>query len=350
MATLAEASARRSTSRHPHMSADQLVEPASESDISIDLTEPRTKTWAELFPEGVNWPIAGWIVLLHVGALAAPWTFSWSGLVLALVLHWVTGGIGVCLGFHRLFTHASFKTYSPIRYLIAVIGGLSGEGSAIDWVANHRKHHALSDQPGDPHSPHDGPWWSHMFWFAREWSAEEKRSHTKRWVPDLAKDRGLVFIGKMFLPSHFATGLMLLAIGWMIGGWSFGLSLLVWGLFVRTVFVLHSTWLVNSASHMWGYINYRTRDDSRNNWWVALITYGEGWHNNHHAYPRMANHGHRWWEIDITYATIRLMESLGLAWDVIDYRNQSEKHDNDNLLTNPEGLVEDGQPTEVTAA
>jgi stearoyl-CoA desaturase (delta-9 desaturase) len=118
---------------------------------------------------------------------------------------------------------------------------------------------------------------------------------------------------------------VLVAAGWLYGGWWMAASFLVWGLFVRLVFVLHSTWFVNSASHMWGYRNYQTTDDSRNNWWVALLTYGEGWHNNHHAHQRSAAHGHRWWEIDVTFATIRLMQWCGLAWDVVDYKRRSEK-------------------------
>jgi stearoyl-CoA desaturase (delta-9 desaturase) len=128
-----------------------------------------------------------------------------------------------------------------------------------------------------------------------------------------------------FLPINIVFAAALMGLGYAIGGWDLALSWLVWGTCVRMVMVLHSTWLVNSASHMWGYRNYEIKDKSRNNWWVALITYGEGWHNNHHAYPRMANHGHRWWEIDITFRTIRLLQALGLAWNVVDYRNASEK-------------------------
>jgi len=279
--------------------------------------------WREL----INWPVVGWITLLHVGALAAPWFFTWEGLILTLALHWLTGGIGICLGFHRLLTHGSFQTYRPVKWLMCLIGGLAGEGNVIDWVANHRKHHAHSDQEGDPHSPHDGPWWAHIFWLAFMQKAKAYEEHIHRWSPDLLKDPVVRWIGAMFLPLQFAFAALLGAIGYGLGGWPLAASFVVWGMFVRLVFVLHSTWFVNSASHMWGYKNYETTDDSRNNWWVALLSYGEGWHNNHHAYPRMAPHGHRWWEIDVTFLTIRLMQLCGLAWDVVDYKSRAEKQD-----------------------
>jgi stearoyl-CoA desaturase (delta-9 desaturase) len=276
-------------------------------------------------PTVPSWPNIIWLSIVHLGCLAAPFFFSWQGLVLALVLHWFTGGIGICLGFHRHLTHLSFTTYRPVRWLLAFIGGLAGEGSAIDWVANHRRHHAHSDQEGDPHSPHDGPWWSHAFWLAFWDGPKVHQERLRHWVPDLLKDPVLGWIGALFLPSHFAVAGLLTWAGYAYGGWPMAMSFLVWGVFMRLAFVLHSTWFVNSASHMWGYKNYETTDDSRNNWWVALITYGEGWHNNHHAYPRMAPHGHKWWEFDMTYATIRLMQLCGLAWNVVDYKNHAEK-------------------------
>jgi stearoyl-CoA desaturase (delta-9 desaturase) len=276
---------------------------------------------------GINWWIAGWIGLIHLGVLAAPFTFTWEALGLVVLLHWITGGLGVCLGYHRLFTHGSFSTYRPIRWLLGALGVLSGEGSATDWVANHRKHHALSDKEGDPHSPHDGPWWSHMLWLFPAMTNEVYGAHVRRWAPDLMKDSVLLWIGRLQLPLHFALAAGLFCAGWAWGGLAMGTSFLVWGMFVRLTFVLHSTWLVNSASHMWGYTNYEAGDDSRNNWLVALLTYGEGWHNNHHAYPRMANHGHRWWEIDLTFRMLRLMQRLGLAWNVVDYKHKHRGQD-----------------------
>ncbi len=274
---------------------------------------------------GYNWPVVGWIVLMHLGALAAPFLFSWTGLVLLFVLHFITGGVGICLGFHRLLTHGSFKTYRPVKWMLALIGGLAGEGCALDWVASHRKHHALSDQEGDPHSPNDGAWWSHMLWLSRSVYGKSYAPFIDRWAPDLTRDPMMRFLGHFAIPAHFLLGFSLFGVGYYFGGAYLGWSLVMWGMFLRLVLVLHCTWLVNSASHMFGYRNYKTADESRNNWWVALLSYGEGWHNNHHAYPRMANHGHRWWEFDPTFRMIRLMQRLGLAWDVIDYRHRNER-------------------------
>lgn len=275
----------------------------------------------------INWGSIIWIALLHLGCLAAPFYFTWEGLGLMVFLHWVTGCLGITLGFHRLLTHSSFQTWKPMRYLLATIGGFAGEGDVIEWVANHRQHHAHSDQEGDPHSPHDGTWWSHMWWLCWTFPSEAQHRHQKRWAPDLVKDRGMVWVGRMFLPSQFLLGGAIMATGYALGGWPMAISFLVWGVFVRMVAVLHVTWFVNSASHIWGYRNYETTDDSKNNWWVAILAYGEGWHNNHHAWPRMAPHGHRWWEFDLTFRIIRLMQWTGLAWNVVDYQRKGTKVD-----------------------
>lgn len=273
-----------------------------------------------------SWASIIWLTLAHLAALAAPLYFSWTGLAIAVALHWLTGSLGICLGYHRLLTHTGMKTHNWVRYVFATIGSLAGEGTPLDWVADHRKHHALSDQDGDPHSPHDGSIWSHMTWLAYSTNGGDREAYLKRWVPDLYKERGMRVMDKLFLPMHFLSGVLLGGIGYAIGGGYMATSLVLWGLFVRLVFVLHATWMVNSASHMWGYRNYETTDDSRNNWFVAIIAYGEGWHNNHHAYPRMAKHGHKWWEFDITWQAIKILRACGLVWDVVDYRNISEKN------------------------
>lgn len=263
-----------------------------------------------------NWYVIFWIGLLHVGALAAPFYFTWSGLALCVFLHWLNGSIGICLGYHRLLTHGSFQTYSWVRWLLAACGGLAGEGSALFWVAMHRKHHAFSDQEGDPHSPHDGAWWSHMLWLFPGETSEFRNKLFRKWAPDLLKDPMLRFLDMAFLPIQLLFALAVFGLGYALGGMPMAISWVVWGVFLRLVLVLHTTWLVNSASHMWGYRNYQTTDDSRNNWFVAIIAYGEGWHNNHHAHPRMAMHGHRWWEFDLTHWVICGMEKCGLAWKV----------------------------------
>jgi stearoyl-CoA desaturase (delta-9 desaturase) len=286
-------------------------------------TDKQVERGKNLYPNGIDWPVSLWLVSLHVGALFAPFTFTWTGLILAVALHWITGGLGICFGYHRLFTHTSFKTYRPVRWMLAFVGGLAGEGGVDDWVAIHRAHHAMSDQVGDPHSPRDGGWWSHMLWIAR--ARPDREAFNKKWAPDLSRDPVLSFICRRFLSSHIVFGLLVLGAATLYGGWQFGASVTVWAIFLRLCAVLHVTWLVNSASHMWGYQNYETNDDSRNNWLVALLGYGEGWHNNHHAFPRMANHGHRWWEFDVTYRTIRACALVGLVWDIVDYRNHAEK-------------------------
>ncbi|MBX7075400.1 MAG: fatty acid desaturase [Pirellulales bacterium] len=271
----------------------------------------------ERLRSGVDWPVVTWIAFLHAGALAAPFFFTWKSVLLAVFLGWLTGGVGICLGYHRMLTHRSFDTFRPIRWIIAGLGNLAGQGSPLMWVANHRKHHAFSDHEGDPHSPQHGGLWSHMLWLMPRFSRKHYDSLYKRYAPDLLRDPFVRLLDHTFLLWYFLFGGALFAIGYF--GWDFytGCSFVVYGMFVRLVYVLHATWFVNSASHIWGYRNYETRDNSRNLWWVGLLTYGEGWHNNHHAFQRMARHGHRWWEVDVTYWAICVMEWFGLAWNVV---------------------------------
>jgi fatty-acid desaturase len=265
-----------------------------------------------------SWPAAVWIGGCHVFALAAPFCFTAEAAVVTIVLSWMTGGLGICVGFHRLLTHSGFQTYAPVRGTLAVLGCLAGEGPPIMWVAAHRRHHQFSDQPGDPHSPRDGFWWSHVLWMLSSPGSSDWAEQYRRYAPDLLRDPFIRFLNRRWLWLHATAGLLLLAGGWISGGWPMGISFVVYGLFVRLVYVFHITWLVNSASHLWGYQTYDTGDDSRNLWWVGLLAYGEGWHNNHHAHPRLARHGHRWWEIDTNYWFILLLKKLGLAWNVAD--------------------------------
>ncbi len=268
--------------------------------------------------------MAAWTRLAHAsldrrdtfGALAAPLVFTWKGALLFVLLAWISGGLGVCLGYHRLLTHGSFQTYPFMHRFLATLGLLAGEGPPLTWVAVHRRHHQLSDRPGDPHSPRDGRWWSHMLWLFPRPRQPQYAAMIHRYAADLMKDPYMRFLDATFILWHLALGAALFAAGWW--GWDLrtGLSLLVYGMFLRLVWVLHVTWAVNSASHIWGYRNYEIADNSRNLWWVGLLAWGEGWHNNHHAFPGSARHGHRWWEIDATYMTIRLMEKIGLAWKV----------------------------------
>lgn len=298
--------------------------PTHEADDMVDASIRYATAPSERWANGVDWPTTIWLGAVHLGVLAAPWTFTWVGLTSVFVLHWLTGGVGICLGFHRLLTHMSFETYRPVKWFLALCGGLAGEGSAIHWVAIHRKHHAHSDHDGDPHSPKHGGMWSHMWWIFPKRETPELKALHKRWVPDLLKDPVMRWMDLCFLPINIAFALALYAFGAGIWDHATGVSMVVYGMFVRMTYVLHSTWFVNSATHIWGYRNYNTTDDSRNLWWVAVLTYGEGWHNNHHAHPRTANHGHQWWEFDLTYSTICLLERCGLAWKVA--RKRAPQH------------------------
>ncbi len=265
----------------------------------------------------VAWAPLLWIVVLHVGALLAflPYCFSWSGVWICLFLHWLTGGIGICMTYHRLLTHRSFETRpKALEYVMTAFGCMASEGGPIGWVADHRRHHKFSDQEGDVHSPDQGFGWAHMFWWMTpDITSRHTDEYLKKWAPDLYKDPVHRFLNVMHFPLILGLFGLLYGLGYYFGGTQLAVSWLVWGGFLRTIFVLHTTWLVNSASHIWGYRSHETRDHSTNLWWVAALTYGEGWHNNHHAYATSARHGFKWWEIDPTYYGIKVMQALGLA-------------------------------------
>jgi fatty-acid desaturase len=268
------------------------------------------------FPTGISWLVTGWMVGMHIAALAAFFFFSWQGLVTAIVLHFVSACLGITLGYHRLLTHGSLIVPNWLKYTLSLVGMLSAEGSPLMWVATHRKHHVHSDDEEDPHSPLDGFWWSHMVWFYPYKTAAEDEALFRRWAPDLYKDPVQMFFHKTFFFYPVILGVILYAVGQYF--FQNGVSLVLWGLCLRMILAYHSTWFVNSATHRWGYQNYQTTDKSTNLWWVAIVAYGEGWHNNHHAHQRLAVHGHKWWEFDVTYNVIRLLKVLGLAKNVQD--------------------------------
>ncbi len=260
----------------------------------------------------IAWVPVLWILALHAGALMAlnPAWFSWSALGVCVFLHWLTGGIGICMTYHRLLTHRSFATRPRwLEYVLTAIGCCASEGGAVGWVADHRRHHAHSDDENDAHSPNRGFGWAHMFWWMTpDITADHTPEYLDRWAPDLYRDPVHAWLDRYNFLFPIAMGVGLYALG--------GMPWLVWGCFVRSILVLHATWLVNSATHLWGYRSHQTRDNSTNLWWVAMVTYGEGWHNNHHAFQTSARHGLRWWEIDMTYIAIRLMSFLGLAYSI----------------------------------
>ena len=260
------------------------------------------------FTQPIIWITTFFMVLFHAGAVAALFVFSWKALMLAMLLWWIAGSLGIGMGYHRLLTHRGYKTPRWMEYVLSVCGTLALEGGPLLWVATHRQHHQNTDRAGDPHSPHDGGFWAHMGWILTGQTMQRNSAQLLPYVPELRKDRFHVWISRW----HWLPITLLAILLFAIGGWQF----VLWGIFLRTVIGLHSTWLVNSATHMWGKQRFRTRDDSKNSFWVALLTFGEGWHNNHHAFPQSARHGLAWYEFDLNWYGIWILRALGLAWDV----------------------------------
>ena len=226
-------------------------------------------------------------------------------MITAVILYWVAGSLGIGMGFHRLITHRGYKVPKLVEYFLVTCGTLAVEGGPIQWVVTHRIHHAHTDRLGDPHTPRDGGWWAHIGWILRGTAQDHDQTAIERYAPDLIKNRYYFWLNRFFYVPLIVLSLLLL----VFGGW----SVLLWGTFLRLTLALHATWLVNSATHLWGRTRFQTGDDSRNSWWVALLTFGEGWHNNHHAYPTSARHGLRWYEFDLNWLGIRCLQLLGLA-------------------------------------
>lgn len=253
---------------------------------------------------GVNWIFAITFASFHLGALAAFFYFRWSALVVFAVMWVLAQNVGIAMGFHRLLTHRGYSTPKWLEYCIATCGTLALQGGPIYWVAVHRMHHKYTDKEGDPHSPRDGKWWSHMGWILNG-SLRNETIALKQYAPDLTRESYYVWLSKYHWIPLTVVGITLFA----FGGWSW----LLWGAVLPATIGFHVTWMVNSVTHLWGTRRFSTSDDSRNNIWVALLTGGEGWHNNHHANPVSARHGLTWYEIDVNYYGIRLLERLGLA-------------------------------------
>jgi fatty-acid desaturase len=263
--------------------------------------------------EGVNWLTLSIIAIFHAGALAAFFFFSWQRLAVLAVLHVLAINVGVGMCYHRLLTHRGYQTPKWVEYLMSICATMSLEGGPIFWVSTHRVHHQLSDQEGDPHTPREGGWWAHTGWLLFGNAMHAQTELLQRYVPDLSRDRFHVWLSKYHWIPLTASGVVLFALGWLTGGWENAVGMLLWGAFLRVTLGLHATWLVNSATHLWGSRRFKTKDDSRNNWWVALLSGGEGWHNNHHAHPVSARHGLRWYEIDPNFYGIWLLSKIGLA-------------------------------------
>jgi stearoyl-CoA desaturase (delta-9 desaturase) len=263
--------------------------------------------------EGINWLTLGVIAAFHLGAVAALFFFTWQRLAVMLALYVLAINVGIGMCYHRLLTHRGYQVPKWLEYAMAVCATLALEGGPIFWVATHRVHHQLSDQDGDPHTPREGGWWAHTGWLLWGNALHAQTEVLERYVPDLGRDRFYVWLSKYHWIPLVVSGALLLGLGWLAGGWASAVGMLLWGAFMRVTLGLHATWLVNSATHLWGSRRFATRDDSRNNWWVALVSGGEGWHNNYHAHPVSARHGLTWYEIDFNYWGIWLLKKVGLA-------------------------------------
>jgi stearoyl-CoA desaturase (delta-9 desaturase) len=253
----------------------------------------------------------GWLVSLpfyavHVAAVVGVVLvgFSWQGVALALGLYYLRM-FGVTGGYHRYFSHRTYRTSRAFQFFLAVLAQTSVQKGALWWAAHHRDHHKYSDTPKDPHSYRDyGFWYSHVGWIL---STETEDTDYSR-IPDMARYPELRWLNNWHLvpPVTLAVGL------WLVGGW----PALVWGFFVSTTLLWHGTFTINSLSHIWGKRRYATTDDSKNNPVLAIVTMGEGWHNNHHYYPRSVRQGFHWWQIDMTYYVLRALAAVGLVWDL----------------------------------
>ncbi|HEX6389805.1 MAG TPA: fatty acid desaturase [Solirubrobacteraceae bacterium] len=245
--------------------------------------------------------------------------------LIVLAILYTACGLGVTVGFHRLFTHRSFKTTKAVRATLAICGSMAIEGPIISWVSDHRKHHAFADQEGDPHSPHvdhghgfggalRGLYHAHVGWLF----LHTQRGSHDRYAPDLKADPIIAWVHRTFIVWALGGLALAFALGWLIGGtWRTALSGLLWGGAVRMLLLHHVTYSINSLCHFFGRRRYDTEDESTNVSWLALPSFGESWHNNHHAFPTAAAHGQKWYEVDLSALVIRGLEKTGLAWDVV---------------------------------
>eukprot|EP00441_Pelagodinium_beii_P045871 CAMPEP_0197620230 /NCGR_PEP_ID=MMETSP1338-20131121/1088_1 /TAXON_ID=43686 ORGANISM="Pelagodinium beii, Strain RCC1491" /NCGR_SAMPLE_ID=MMETSP1338 /ASSEMBLY_ACC=CAM_ASM_000754 /LENGTH=445 /DNA_ID=CAMNT_0043189351 /DNA_START=46 /DNA_END=1383 /DNA_ORIENTATION=- len=263
---------------------------------------PRTywkRSW-----EGKDFMYAAVFSIVHIGACFAPFHFTWKAFACFLVGYVITGMLGITLSYHRQLAHLSFKSPKVVEYFLAYCGALALQSHPINWVSSHRHHHGATDSPNDVHSPKDGFWWSHAGWLLDQkgtWMRVDKSN-----AEDLSKQWFYRFLQKTY-PLH---AIVLPIAGLYYFG---GLPCVLWGFFARVVWVWHITWAVNSVSHVWGFQDWNTGDISMNNWVIGILAFGEGWHNNHHAFETSCRHGLKWWQIDMTWYTVKVLEFFGLA-------------------------------------
>ncbi len=256
----------------------------------------------------LKWETIIFMVVVHLLGLVAllPQFWSWGSVTVFLILYWVTACLGVTIGYHRLLSHRSFKVPKWLERFFATCGALSAEYGPINWVGIHRQHHKYSDTEKDPHNIHQGFWHSHLTWM---FSVSEAEKRAYEFAKDLQRDSYYLWLDNWFLVLQVSLGLLL----YILGGWSY----VLWGIFLRLAVVYQVTWLVNSLAHTSGDRAYDTPDNSHNNKLVAMLTFGEGWHNNHHMFPKSARHGLLPGQVDITWYHILVMQRLGLAKAVL---------------------------------
>jgi stearoyl-CoA desaturase (delta-9 desaturase) len=265
----------------------------------------------------IDWIRSIPFLLIHVACLAVLWVgISWIAVVTCIALY-ALRMFGLTAGYHRYFSHRSFKTTRVFQFVLGWIGAMSTQKGPLWWAANHRHHHATSDEEEDAHSPRHGFWWSHVGWFL----CNRFHGTNYRLIPDLAKFRELRFLNDCFAVPAISLALGVTAFGWALRHWCPGLhtsplQMLVWGYFVSTTILYHGTFVVNSLAHVIGRQRFVTKDDSRNSFLLAIITLGEGWHNNHHFVPSSERQGFYWWEVDITHYTLRALSWFGVVWDL----------------------------------
>ncbi len=256
-----------------------------------------------------------------------PYFFSWWGLLFLPLGNYLFCSLGIGAGYHRLLTHRGFVCPKWFEYVLSTLGVCSFQDSPARWALVHRVHHQYSDQRPDPHTPRVSAYWAHMGWLFIDNRELSTADAYDRYVRDLMRDPYYLWLQRginwalVYLLHAVVIGAIGLGVGWLMtgglaGAIQIGAQWLLWGVVYRTIYTWHVTWGINSFAHMWGYRNYQTREDSRNNWLFALLTNGEGWHNNHHADPRSAAHGHRWWEWDVTYWSLKLFQKLGLVTEL----------------------------------
>ncbi len=295
-------------------------------------------------PAGVNkqsrimWEYVIPVVAFHLLIPLAIYPyFSWWGLLFLPIGNYFFTSLGIGAGYHRLLTHRGFDCPKWFEYCLTTLGVCSLQDSPGRWVLVHRVHHQHSDHQPDPHTPRVSPFWAHVGWMFVDNRDLSTAAAYDRYCRDMMRDPYYRWLqkGVNWVLIYVIHALMFLMLGIGLSFWfvepgmrfHFSFQFFLWTVVMRTVYTWHVTWGINSASHIWGYQNYETREDSRNNWLFALLTNGEGWHNNHHADPRSAQHGHRWWELDVTYMTLAVCEKIGLIQNLArpNYRRLDKK-------------------------